>query len=41
MYTFFLLFLFLSTCEGLVHKLHIQNDDRSVFKIETFGFLEV
>lgn len=36
-----LLGLLLPLCTGLIHDLRIHNDDRTLFKIETFGFLEV
>lgn len=37
-----LLLLLLSPpgCQGLVHHLHIENDDRALFRIETFGFVQ-
>ena len=35
---FFLLVLMLLLAHGLVHDLSITEDDRSLFKIETFGF---
>jgi hypothetical protein len=38
----FLLFLILNivVVHTLVHHLKISNDDRDIFKIETFGFVE-
>jgi hypothetical protein len=30
----------LSVCNSLIHHLKIHNDDRNVFKIETFGFIQ-
>ena len=32
--------LLLTSTLGLIHNLHIKHDDRHLFKIETFGFLE-
>jgi hypothetical protein len=36
---FFLFAVFSTMVSGLVHHLSIHNDDRTVFKIETFGFV--
>ena len=34
-----LLLVLLSPLDALVHRLKINNDDRNIFKIETFGFV--
>ena len=33
-----LLLQWLASCSSLIHHLRIVNDDRAMFKIETFGF---
>ena len=32
--------LFIAKVQGLIHNLKIRNDDRTIFKIETFGFIK-
>ena len=32
--------LFIAKVQGLIHNLKIRNDDRAIFKIETFGFIK-
>ena len=35
-----ILILFVAQVKGLIHNLKIRNDDRTIFKIETFGFIK-
>ena len=39
MLKFFIAILSIISVRALVHELSIVNDDRSIFKIETFGFI--